>query len=179
VTDGGETLDQPQLPGFATSSTGSTYIYYASFWAKRGVDRGVMVYYRNSSDEAWQPYERFVVPAGALAYRPDGSPIAVGDSVLITMAIDLAQMVTTYGPSGLQFSSGTPSSLQKWYTGASGDFNGDGVSDASDTYIEQNLLDMWTQSGTQPWSATSAQHSITEKWFKVWPEHFSGYAISW
>ena len=70
--------DRPEIPGFAASSSdGSAYLYYVGFWAKRGVDRGVMIYYRNSSDESWKPYERFVVPAAALAYRPDGSAIAV------------------------------------------------------------------------------------------------------
>jgi hypothetical protein len=138
-----------------------------------------MIYYRNSSADAWKPYERFVVPASALARRPDGTAIATGDSILITMTIDLARMVTTYGPSGLQFSTTTPSSLQKWYTGAGGDFNGDGTVDEQDQYVEVNLLDLWTQSGTDPWQKTAAEHSTTEKWFKTRPEHFSGYAISW
>ena len=178
--DDGGTGELPELPGFAASSTdGSAYLYYVSFWAKRGQSRGVMIYYRTSSSETWMPYERFVVPAEALAYRPDGSAIATGDSVLITMAIDLAQMLTVYGPSGLQFSKTTPASLQKWYTGASGDFNGDGVINEKDTYIEENELDIWSQSGAQPWYATGAQHSTTERWFKTWPQHFSGYAISW
>ncbi|MDH4044009.1 MAG: hypothetical protein OEY20_01535 [Gemmatimonadota bacterium] len=172
--------DDPVLPGFAASSSdGSAYLYSVSFWAVRGADRGVMIYYRKSSEDAWKPYERFVVPAAALAYRPDGSAIATGDSVLITMTIDLAQMVTTYGPSGLQFSNGTPASLQKWYTGASGDFNLDGKIDEKDTYIEKSLLDLWTVSNGTPWTSTKAEHSITERWFKTWPEHFSGYAVSW
>ena len=176
---GTDDTDGPVEPGFSASSSGNDDLFVTSFWAVQGEGHGIQIYYRETENDPWAPYELFYVYPQTQLQLPDGSNAAPGDSVLITLSIDATQMVTTYGPSGLQFNT-VPSYLKKWYTAANGDFDGDGDADADDAYIEQNLLDMWTQDGSSlPWSMMTAEHSVSGQWLKVRPEHFSGYAISW
>jgi hypothetical protein len=79
-------------------------------------------------------------------------------------------------PTGLQF--GEPARLDLSYGGASGDLDGDGVTDASDAYIESQLLGMWYREGSDnPWSRIPDVHG--QKSFTSALPHFSEYAVSW
>lgn len=169
----------PVVPDLNLSSSTNPDRFVTSFWAVQGKGRGVQIYYRETTGDPWEPYELFYVYAETALRRPDGTPVAPGDSVLITLSIDVTQMETHYAPSGLSFNT-KPAYLKKWYAAAGGDFDGDGDTDADDAYIEQNLLDVWTQDDQgRPWSTMAAQQSLSGQWLLVRPEHFSGYAVGW
>ena len=156
--------------------------YQVSFWAVKGEDRSVQINYITKTEAGYlvAPYLLFEVPAGALDEGPNEEEYETGDSVKITITVDPQTMVAHYSPSGLQFDENDPALLTKWYTGADDDFNDDGVVDATDAYIEANLLGIWTQqSAGDPWYKLSALHSMAERWFKADIKHFSGYAVSW
>jgi hypothetical protein len=124
------------------------------------------------------PFLRLEIPKSALNRLPDGSGIAKGDSVLITVSVNNSQILVDLGPSGLTFDS--PAELEIWYGGADPDFNGDGVVDREDRRIERELLKFWYQDEHGgPWRAMKAKHSTKKKHFKVKLPHFSGYAVSW
>ena len=73
-----------------------------------------------------------------------------------------------------------PAVLTVWYTGANGDYDGDGDVDKYDYYIESDLMGMWWQRGPgYPWYRLSAEQSLSERWFRSELEHFSGYAVAW
>lgn len=150
--------------------------YAVSFWAVRGEQRFIQINYIDSLGAVESPYVRFDVSDPV--QRPNGSGIAVGDSVLITVSVDPTDIVVRFEPSGLQF--GNASELQMWYGGASDDLNGDGSVDSTDADIQQNQLGMWWQEQPiDPWDSIIADHSIELEWFRAWLEHFSGYAVSW
>jgi hypothetical protein len=77
------------------------------FYAVAGQDRSATMYYQDST-----AFVTFDVPANALANNPDGSPIADGDSIPITVAIaDSARLIVGFQPAGLVFASGHPALL--------------------------------------------------------------------
>ena len=150
-----------------------------SFWAYQDRDAWVLVRYQ-SPDGTWRPYVELVVPSGALFKHPDGSLMAPGDSVFVTMTIDSTQLSVELEPTGLAFSALTPARLTLWYTGASPDFDGNGLVDSLDAYIEQTLLGLWLRvTPEDPWEAILATHSLHDQLFTATLQHFSGYAVAW
>jgi hypothetical protein len=151
--------------------------YVVSFWAVRGEPRSIQINYVNGT-LVEGPYVRLDVSEPIL--RPDGSPIAVGDSILITVSVDPTDILVHLEPSGLQFGTANPTQLQMWYGGAKDDLNSDGTVNADDSYIQQTLLGMWYQEGADnPWDAITATHDLAAEWFQAGLQHFSGYAVSW
>jgi hypothetical protein len=58
--------------------------------------------------------------------------------------------------------------------------NGDGVVDATDAYIETQLLGMWYREGdVADWQRIPATQLVDEKSFIIGLPHFSQYAVSW
>jgi hypothetical protein len=150
-----------------------------SFWAFPDRDQEIHISYL-AGDGTWQPYLDFVVPSGALAQWPDGSPILPSDSVLITAQVDTASLVVHFQPTGLVFNPLTPARLTVWYTDANPDFDASGAVDSTDTYIEQTLLGVWVQEfSTAPWSPVTATQYLPGKLFSANLNHFSDYAVSW
>lgn len=85
------------------------------FYAVVGQDRSATVYYDDAT-----PFATFDVPQGALATSPDGSPIANGDSLQITVAIaDSASLIVGFQPAGLVFANGHPATLTLSFAHAS------------------------------------------------------------
>lgn len=152
--------------------------YQTSFWARRGSGSGVEIRYQ-AADGTWQPYLRLTVPSGALKLWPNGTKVADGDSVRITLALDTLQMVVQLEPTGLVFEEKSPARFEVWYTGADPDFDASGAVDETDHYIESNLLSVWVQeSPGAPWSAVTSAQSLDQKRFTAGLRHFSGYAVS-
>jgi hypothetical protein len=153
--------------------------YQVSFWAHGDRDQSIQIDYRTAGG-AWQPYIVFSVPRGALLNRPDGTPIAPADSIQITASVDTTQLLVRLEPSGLTFSEVTPAVLQVWYSGANRDFDGNGVIDERDSYIEAQLLGLWLQEGPQtPWVALPTVNTPSGSFLVANLRHFSGYAVSW
>jgi hypothetical protein len=150
--------------------------YVATFWAVRGEPRSVQINYADSAGATDSPFLRLVVDDPT--YVPGQGDLAPGDSVLITVTIDTANIAVSFEPTGLLF--GDPSQLQIWYGGAGGDLNGDGVVDSTDVYIESQLLGMRYREGADgEWTDIPATHSLSDRSFTSVLPHFSVYAVSW
>lgn len=125
----------------------------ATFWAKRGEDREVSLYYAPRPGESDSSrFLEFEVPAGALERHPDGRAFAVGDSVLISVRLaDAATLKVEFQPAGLRFSPRTPAHLEIEFGEADDDLDRDGDVDANDQRIETRLS-IWRQEQPgQPW----------------------------
>jgi hypothetical protein len=102
-----------------------------SFYAVKGQDREIRVRFENGED-----FLRFRVFANSLLKRPDGSTIANGDSVQITITItDPTKLQADFQPAGLKFSSSNPARLQFEFGEADKDLNDDGVVNATDASL--------------------------------------------
>ncbi len=151
--------------------------YRVSFWAVKGKTRWIQINYLGGFST--QPFLRLVIPRGALYRYPDGSRVGRRDSVLVTVLVDPKRIRVELEPSGLRFSRWRAARLQIWYAGVNGDFNGDGVVDRQDAFIERHLLGIWVQEEPGgPWTVMAAEHSTRGKWFKVKLPHFSGYEVA-
>jgi len=170
---------------FATPPLGLDQ-YSVSFWAVRGEARSVQINYQNAIDDATHPFLNLTVSDPV--FVPGVGELAMGDSVLVTVAIDTVRLAVSLEPSGLQF--GTPSRLQIWYGGAGGDLNGDGIVDSTDTYVEHQLLGLWYREGNSPWAPVPVAHSLDDKsfisdlphfseWELCWVEDFLDWAVAW
>jgi len=116
-----------------------------SFYAKRGEDREVRIFFQDSTGGQGEEYLRLRVDAGSLLTMPDGTPVLPGDSVLIHVrVVDPAEMLFELQPSGLGFSPLAPARLKIHYDHAAGDFNDDGVANTLDAVIE-GTLSIWRQ----------------------------------
>jgi hypothetical protein len=88
---------------------------------------------------------RLRVEAGSLLSRPDGSPIAVGDSVEITLTVvDPQQTLFQLSPEGLHFNPQLPAELKIRYAECGDDLNDDGRVDSADAEVESEL-GIWRQ----------------------------------
>ncbi len=116
----------------------------ASFYAKKGTDRELRMYFTAPGGGQGEEYMRLRVDAGSLYKRPDGTLFQVGDSVLITVTADPQQIDFNFQPSGLTFSSSVPAQLKIEYAETGGDLDDDGDVDTDDTAIEQ-VIDLWRQ----------------------------------
>jgi len=183
VTENGTVALAPDVVHVASSDGANEagYVYHFSFWAKRGAGRQLVVWYQTVENGAYvyKPYVRFVTYANSLLQRPDGTPVAPGDSVMITMSMNGMDLAVDMQPSGLQFNENDPPVLQMWYTGTQGDLNGDGMVDATDAQLESSLL-LWVQQDpTDPWMSLHTSQDLSQDWVASWLQHFSGYAVAW
>lgn len=116
-----------------------------TFWALKGEDREARIFFQDAVGGQGEEYLRLTIRDDALLARPDGTPIAYGDSVLITVrVVDAQQILFELEPSGLTFSPLEPAELEIDYGEADDDFNQDGVVDAEDAAIEDELS-IWRQ----------------------------------
>jgi hypothetical protein len=85
------------------------------------------------------------VDAEALSARPDGTPIADGDSVLITVrVVDPARLLFQFEPAGLTFNPSRPAELRIHYNHADDDLDEDGDVDVDDATLELTI-GIWRQ----------------------------------
>ena len=118
-----------------------------SFYALRGENREAEISFVDD-ERPGEPGERYLelrVDAEALAARPDGSPVADGDSVLITVrVVDPAQLLFEFEPAGLTFNPSRPAELRIHYDHADDDLDEDGDVDLDDASLELTL-GIWRQ----------------------------------
>jgi hypothetical protein len=116
-----------------------------SFYAVKGENRETRIFFQNDQGGPGDEYLRLRIDAPTLRARPDGSAIAEGDSVLITVrVVDPQQMLFEMEPSGLAFSTDDPAELRIRYAEAHGDLNDDGRVDSTDDDIESTMA-IWRQ----------------------------------
>jgi hypothetical protein len=124
-----------------------------SFYAKVGEDRSATMWYAPRPGRTDSTvFLRFRVRPRSLAYRPDGTRFAAGDSVLITITlVDPAHLGVDCQPSGLRFSSSDPADMKLSFAEADEDVNGDGVVDRSDTDLTRRFAIWRRELSTDPW----------------------------
>ncbi len=116
-----------------------------SFYAVKGQEREVILYFTDGAGGRGSIFFLLRVFAGSLGSHPDGTPIALGDSVLITVrAADPTRVLFDVEPSGLTFDPIAPPLMLLHYNEVDPDFDGDGDVDAADLDIERRLT-VWRQ----------------------------------
>ncbi len=157
--------------------------YTVSFWAVKGQDRTVEIWYQE--DDSGGQYKQqnrffqFEVSKHALETSPLGVPYARGDSVLITATVHPINFDIEFQPSGIVFSHQHPARLKVWYGIADHDFNQDGVSDATDQKIMRQLSLFHHEGPLTEWSKIKSTNDTFEMTVEADIKHFSGYAVSW
>lgn len=121
--------------------------FTASFWAVKGKTRQASLYYRRQPGELDSTeFVRFRVDDKALFKRPNGTPFAKGDSVLITLAVvDTARLIVDFQPSGLSFDPKSPARLWISWAETLRDLNGDGAVNGADEAIRLATQSIWKQ----------------------------------
>jgi hypothetical protein len=150
-----------------------------TFVATKGQDVIVRMYYRPTrAGHDSSVFAEFRVAQQALDRRPDGSAIANGESVVITMTlVDAARGIIDFEPSGLRFSSRKPAVLRISYANANRDLNGDGVVDARDLLLEQTLHIACQETPSSPWIPVPSSKTVEGDEIEASISGFSGYAI--
>ncbi len=116
-----------------------------SFYAKKGVDREVRIFFQDQVGGSGEEYLRLRIDAPTLLARPDGTPFQTGDSVkIVVRVVDPARILVELEPSGLTFNPSKPAELKIEYGEAGDDLNEDGVVNQEDEEIERRL-DIWRQ----------------------------------
>ncbi len=116
-----------------------------SFWATKGQDAEARIYFQDAVGGQGEEYLRLRIDDITLQALPDGTPIALGDSVLITIrSVDPTHILFELEPGGLTFNPLKPAELEIRYLKADDDFNEDGVVDLEDDDIE-DILAIWRQ----------------------------------
>lgn len=116
-----------------------------SFYAKKGEDRELRIYFQDEVGGQGEEFLRFRVDAPTLLARPDGTPFLSGDSVLITVrVVDPTRVMVDMEPSGLTFDPARPAELKIHYDHADHDFNEDGTINTADDGIKSQLA-IWRQ----------------------------------
>jgi hypothetical protein len=116
-----------------------------SFWVTKGEGSETKIYFQDSVGGRGAEYLRLRIEDVSLQALPDGTPIAIGDSVLITIrSVDPTLILFELEPGGLTFNPQKPAELELRYKQADDDFNEDGVVDQKDDDIE-DVLAIWRQ----------------------------------
>lgn len=151
-----------------------------SFYAKKGEDREVRIYFQDEVGGSGEEYLRLTVPAPSLLARPDGSPFATGDSILIHVrVVDPTLIQFEMEPAGLSFDPAQPARLKVHYAHADDDFNEDGVVDSSDDAIEDQL-GIWKQETlAEPYVRLGSVNEVTLEEINVDILGFTRYAIAY
>jgi hypothetical protein len=146
-TDPGDTTRSPSELNIVRLNATSPPLFNPeqSFYAVQGQDREVRISFQDVGGQEGEEFLRFRVRPGSLASRPDGSPIALGDSVQVTIrVVDAAKILFEMEPSGLTFNSAEPAELKIHYNHGDHDFNADGAINTSDITIKDQLS-IWRQ----------------------------------
>jgi len=114
--------------------------YDLGFWVVQGDDgTRLVVNYQPSPTSASKRFMRLEIGEDTRLYRPDGSRVRSGDSVLITARIDFRQLLVRFGPEGLVFGN-EPARLTMYWGNANLDLNRDGLVNELDTAIIRSSL---------------------------------------
>jgi hypothetical protein len=151
-----------------------------SFYAVRGKYRQAsIVYHAHPGASDSTRLVLFSVPAQSLVKRPDGTTIAPGDSLRITLTvIDTVKLIVRFRPDGLNFASGYPANLKMSYAETNPDINGDGVVNAIDAGLEA-LLKIWRQEIGEPFSAIQSVLDEAHKTVSASITGFTNYAVAY
>jgi hypothetical protein len=95
------------------------------------------------------------------------------------LTVDPETFSVTFEPSGVVFSKRHPATLAIWYGNANPDLNGDGVVDATDQALAEQLA-LWVRHAEPaPWLKLLSATEAGQQWVWTALYHFSEYAVSW
>lgn len=154
-----------------------------TFYARRGVDREAFMYYRprpGGGGNDSTVFVRFRVPRDALLSRPDGTPFAAGDSILITITLaDPQHLAVDFQPAGLRFSPSDPAKLKLSFLETDEDVNDDGVVN-NDDLAARNLFAIWKRETlSSPWIRLASIVSTGSHEVEATVSGFTSYIIAW
>ncbi len=151
-----------------------------SFWAVKGKQLDVVLHFRSTvSGQTGDQVLEFQLATGSLLLRPDGTPIANGDSVLITISPDTAGKLSfTFQPSGLVFDSTAPAVLTLWCNHAAADLNGDGVVNSIDEQLWYEMAIGKRENPTDPWSKQNTTRSSDGYQMQTPLGGFTGFSVA-
>jgi hypothetical protein len=155
--------------------------YQVSFWASKSRATTVRVKYKDIAGGTVQggnPFMEFTIPKGGLKSGANGRKLTTSDSLEITMSIDLTTLQVDFEPSGVQFSSLSPATLQMWFGNADPDLNGDGVVDGTDDALRGQIR-VWHIDNNTPWTPQASELNLTSSWVWTSVYSFSGYSVAW
>jgi hypothetical protein len=135
-----------------------------TFYAVAGRDTVVHLWYhRRAGRSDSSEFLRFRVRSRSLVQRPDGTPIAEGDSLPITITVvDTVRLIVRFQPSGLVFAADDPARLTLKYVEADADLNDDGLVDPTDVMLKLQL-GIWRQeSDGAPWIRLPSSVSLED-----------------
>ncbi len=154
--------------------------YQVSFWAYVGKASAVAVNYLPAKGQlVGDPFLRFSIPRDGLVAGANGATLKSGDSILVTLNIDPVSFLVDFQPSGVLFSKTSPATLGFWYGRANPDLNGDGVVDAVDETLKQQLAIWYQGDKVYGWSKQPSINDTTKQLVGTAIYHFSQYAVSW
>ena len=163
-----------QAPGAPPLET-----YQVSFWVYRDRAASVTVnYQRRAGSSATQPFLWFDVPQDGLKAGGGGGRLARRDSVYVTLTIDPVEFLVDFQPSGVLFDKRHPATLVLWGENANPDLNGDGVVDAADRALQQQVHFLYRATRIARWRNLKATSGWSAPFVWGTLEHFSQYAVS-
>ena len=152
-----------------------------SFYAVKGKVSGIDIWYRPRSGRSDSTkFLEFQLGTASLDRRPDGSLIAAGDSVLITLTVvDPLHFVIDLQPSGLMFASNDQPRLKISFAACGDDLNYDGRVDSEDAAMQASLA-VWRQEAPfQSWFRMASTVTTSVKEVDTQLGGFTGYALMW
>jgi hypothetical protein len=152
-----------------------------TFWAVRGLDREVSIFYhkRPTLPDSTE-FLRFKVEKRSLVNRPDGTPIAMGDSIQITLTVvDTVSLIVEFQPAGLVFDPNRPARLWFKYTETDADRDADGAVNATDATITAGL-GIWGQEVVGgPWDLIERDVNLMTEQVEAKVPGFTRYAVAY
>lgn len=151
----------------------------ARFYAVKGMPSGVDIWYRPRAGRSDSTkFLEFRLGSASLARRPDGSSIAAGDSVLITLTVvDPLHFIIDLQPSGLVFAANDQPRLKISFAACGDDLNYDGRVDAVDAAMQASLS-VWRQEAPfQSWFRMASTVAPAVKEVDTQLGGFTGYAL--
>ena len=177
----GEERLEPQLGLIRLQSNAPALVSDSiSFWAVKGRPAEGSLFFQNGNGGPGQEYLQLRLDSESLESRPDGTPIATGDSVLIRIkVVDPGEILFELEPTGLKFSAAKPAELLIRYDKARRDLNEDGDEDAEDQALESQLS-IWRQEAPGlPFIRLGTVRFPEQKQLRAVLSGFSRYAIAY
>lgn len=147
----------------------------------RGQDAELRLYYRARVGTADSTeFLRLRFDEATLLARPDGTPIANGESVLVTVTVpDPTKFLVNLEPSGLRFNPNRPAELTFKLNESDDDLDDDGDVDASDATLFTTLAIWRQETAGQPWARLASKIEVELDEIDVDLTGFSNYIVAY
>jgi len=154
--------------------------YQTSFTVRKGQAFTLAVDYEPAAGETvGKPFLRFDLPRDGLIAGAGGAHLDRGDSVVMTLSIDSLGFSVDFGPSGVKFSAKSPARLTICYQNMDPDLNRDGVVDATDQALQQQISFWYQSMKAGSWFKLPTKYDSANPCISTPLYHFSQYAVSW